>query len=185
MIDVSKLTHLQAAIVLLIERCGSTGLRGCEICRELDGSERHIRRELATLLANGIIRKIIADVPRYVIAFDTMTPESCTMTPESCTMTPESCTMTPESCTMTPESCTMTPESCTMTPESCTMTPESCTMTPESCTMTSKSPSKVGVTAKEPSQFTPFVYFSSPKTAQLTNVIYQGIYNETKLKLTN
>jgi hypothetical protein len=44
MIDVSKLKHIQAAIVLIVER--QEPIRGCDICRELSGNKYNIYREI-------------------------------------------------------------------------------------------------------------------------------------------
>jgi len=103
MIDVSSLTHLQAAILLLIDRRGSAGRRVCELVREIDADERSIRRILSHLTSLGLVVRIVGDAHRF------LTPESVTRTPESVTRTPESATRTPESATRTPESPSFSP----------------------------------------------------------------------------
>jgi hypothetical protein len=67
MIDVSQLTHLQATIVLLIERRKESGIRVCELTKEINASNGSIKNNLATLLKQGYIFKIIGDVPRYFV----------------------------------------------------------------------------------------------------------------------
>ena len=96
MIDVSSLTHLQAAILLLIDRRGSAGRRVCELVREIDADERSIRRILSHLTSLGLVVRIVGDAPRF------LTPESATLTPESATLTPQSATLTPQSPSFSP-----------------------------------------------------------------------------------
>ncbi|MDR0336261.1 MAG: hypothetical protein LBI18_04140, partial [Planctomycetaceae bacterium] len=67
MIDVSNLTHLQAAIVLLIERQGELGMRSSEVCNQIKGNDGNIRRELYALTKLGLVHKIVGDVPKYYI----------------------------------------------------------------------------------------------------------------------
>lgn len=66
MIDVSNLTHLQAAVALLIERRGESGIRVCELCQEVSAAERSVGRTIAQLLASGHCIKIDGERPRYI-----------------------------------------------------------------------------------------------------------------------
>jgi hypothetical protein len=67
MIDVSKLPHLQAQIVLLIERRRETGIRVCELYKEIRGDKGNIRRNLAIVLRDGYVVKMVGDISRYCV----------------------------------------------------------------------------------------------------------------------
>ncbi|MDR1383195.1 MAG: hypothetical protein LBJ67_05025 [Planctomycetaceae bacterium] len=68
MIDVSKLTHLQAAVALLVERHGEEGVRVCELYNEINASQSSVKRNLAQLLKLKIIsNKKTRDTSIYIV----------------------------------------------------------------------------------------------------------------------
>jgi hypothetical protein len=69
-IDVSKLTHLQAAIALLVERHGEDGVRVCELCKEINAAPRAVKRVLAFLLQFKFIKKKHGEIPKYVVTVE-------------------------------------------------------------------------------------------------------------------
>lgn len=71
MIDVAKLTPLQAVIFLLIERHGDAGRRVCELCQEVKADKRSVVRVLAHLFESGLIVKVGSDtmLPQIFLSF--------------------------------------------------------------------------------------------------------------------